>query len=155
MSGHRAPTTVPPLRDELGHDTARRTSGANGPALNGAFACGGARERILEHPVRALRYLRNYPPLVNSPAEAQIAREVLEGLVGTENVQWDCAPTMGAEDFAFMLQARPGCYVFIGNGRGAEGGGLHNPRYDFNDSILALGASYWARLVERCLAAAS
>jgi amidohydrolase len=103
----------------------------------------------------ALRYLRNYPPLVNSPAEAQIAREVLEGLVGTENVQWDCAPTMGAEDFAFMLQARPGCYVFIGNGRGAEGGGLHNPRYDFNDSILALGASYWARLVERWLAAAS
>jgi amidohydrolase len=101
----------------------------------------------------ALRYERNYPPLVNSGREAQVAREVLEGLVGTENVHWDCAPTMAGEDFAFMLQARPGCFVFIGNGPGQGGCMLHNPRYDFNDAILPLGASYWARLVERYLPA--
>jgi len=74
--------------------------------------------------------------------------------VGAENVQWDCAPTMAGEDFAFMLQARPGCFVFIGNGPGQGGCMLHNPRYDFNDAILPLGASYWARLVERYLPAA-
>jgi len=102
----------------------------------------------------ALRYERNYPPLVNSEREAQLAREVLESLVGAENVQWDCAPTMAGEDFAFMLQARPGCFVFIGNGPGQGGCMLHNPRYDFNDAILPLGASYWARLVERYLPAA-
>jgi amidohydrolase len=102
----------------------------------------------------ALRYERNYPPLVNSKREAQVAREVLEGLVGAENVHWDCAPTMAGEDFAFMLQARPGCFVFIGNGPGQGGCMLHNPRYDFNDAILPLGASYWARLVERYLPAA-
>jgi hippurate hydrolase len=101
----------------------------------------------------ALRYERNYPPLVNSGREAQVAREVLEGLVGAENVNWDCAPTMAGEDFAFMLQARPGCFVFIGNGPGQGGCMLHNPRYDFNDAILPLGASYWARLVERYLPA--
>jgi amidohydrolase len=101
----------------------------------------------------ALRYERNYPPLVNSGREAQVAREVLEGLVGAENVHWDCAPTMAGEDFAFMLQARPGCFVFIGNGPGQGGCMLHNPRYDFNDAILPLGASYWARLVERYLPA--
>jgi len=102
----------------------------------------------------ALRYERNYPPLVNSEREAQLAREVLVSLVGAENVQWDCAPTMAGEDFAFMLQARPGCFVFIGNGPGQGGCMLHNPRYDFNDAILPLGASYWARLVERYLPAA-
>ena len=102
----------------------------------------------------ALRYERNYPPLVNSEREAQLAREVLESLVGAENVQWDCAPTMAGEDFAFMLQARPGCFVFIGNGPGQAGCMLHSPRYDFNDAILPLGASYWARLVERYLPAA-
>ena len=102
----------------------------------------------------ALRYERNYPPLVNSEREARLAREVLESLVGAENVQWDCAPTMAGEDFAFMLQARPGCFVFIGNGPGQGGCMLHNPRYDFNDAILPLGASYWARLVERYLPAA-
>jgi amidohydrolase len=101
----------------------------------------------------ALRYERNYPPLVNSGREAQVAREVLEGLVGAENVHWDCAPTMAGEDFAFMLQARPGCFVFLGNGPGQGGCMLHNPRYDFNDAILPLGASYWARLVERYLPA--
>jgi amidohydrolase len=103
----------------------------------------------------ALRYERNYPPLVNSDHESQTARVVLESLVGPDNVHWNCQPTMGGEDFAFMLQARPGCYVFIGNGPGEGGCLLHNPRYDFNDAILPLGASYWARLVEHYLRTAS
>ena len=58
---------------------------------------------------------------------------------------------MGAEDFAFMLQVKPGCYIWIGNGSGEGGCMLHNPGYDFNDEILPLGASYWVKLVERCL----
>jgi len=98
-----------------------------------------------------LHYQRRYPALVNSEAETLTARTVLEQLVGPESVHWDCTPTMGSEDFAFMLQAKPGCYVFIGNGMGEGGCMLHNPRYDFNDEILPLGASYWARLVEHCL----
>jgi amidohydrolase len=100
-----------------------------------------------------LDYRRRYPALVNSEAETLASRAVLEDLVGPTSVHWDCAPTMGSEDFAFMLQARPGCYVFIGNGMGEGGCVLHNPRYDFNDAILPLGASYWARLVEHCLRA--
>jgi amidohydrolase len=101
-----------------------------------------------------LHYQRRYPALVNSEAETLTARTVLEGLVGPDKVHWDCTPTMGSEDFAFMLQAKPGCYVFIGNGPGEGGCMLHNPRYDFNDAILPLGASYWARLVEHCLGTA-
>jgi hippurate hydrolase len=99
----------------------------------------------------SVRYERRYPALVNSEPQSQIARAVLESLVGADNVQWGCEPTMGGEDFAFMLQARPGCYVFIGNGPGDGGCMLHNAHYDFNDDILALGASYWVRLVEHCL----
>ena len=60
---------------------------------------------------------------------------------------------MGAEDFAYFLERKPGCYVWIGNGPGEGGCTLHNPRYDFNDDVLALGASYWVRLAERFLAA--
>ena len=100
-----------------------------------------------------LWYDRRYPPTVNSPAEAALAREVLEGLVGAENVRTNETPTMGAEDFAFMLQVKPGCYIWIGNGPGEGGCILHNPAYDFNDEILTLGASYWVRLVDRCLGA--
>jgi hippurate hydrolase len=59
---------------------------------------------------------------------------------------------MGAEDFAFMLEQKPGCYIFIGNGPADGGRVLHNPRYDFNDELLPIGASYWARLVETVLA---
>ena len=62
---------------------------------------------------------------------------------------------MGSEDFAFMLQAKPGCYIWIGNGAGDRLSMLHNPHYDFNDEILPIGASYWARLVERVLAKAA
>jgi hippurate hydrolase len=99
----------------------------------------------------AVRYERRYPALVNSEPQSRIAREVLESLVGADNLRWGYEPTMGGEDFAFMLEARPGCYVFIGNGPGEGGCMLHNAHYDFNDDILALGASYWVRLVEHCL----
>ncbi|MFT3718806.1 M20 aminoacylase family protein [Pseudorhodoferax sp.] len=102
---------------------------------------------------------RNYPPTVNHPAEAAFAREVMAGIVGAGNVLVQ-EPTMGAEDFAYMLQARPGAYCFIGNGDGAHrapqhGGGpctLHNPSYDFNDALIPLGATYWVRLAEQWLA---
>jgi amidohydrolase len=116
---------------------------------------------IVEHTGHAfdatveLRFKRNYPPLINHPAEAAFVTRVLQSLVGTGNVDANVEPTMGAEDFAFMLQEKPGCYVFIGNGDGAHrdtGHGLgpctlHNGSYDFNDDLLPLGASYWARLV--------
>ena len=102
----------------------------------------------------AVRYERRYPATVNSATETDIARGALAEVVGEANVLADLAPTMGSEDFAFMLQAKPGCYVWIGNGPGEGGCTLHNPAYDFNDDILPIGASYWARLVERSLAKA-
>ncbi|MGQ0710227.1 MAG: M20 aminoacylase family protein [Rhodoferax sp.] len=102
---------------------------------------------------------RNYPPTVNSAAEAAFAREVMAQVVGADRVLVQ-EPTMGAEDFAYMLQARPGCYGFLFNGDGAHrtaGHGmgpctLHNPSYDFNDELLALGATYWVRLAQAWLA---
>jgi amidohydrolase len=104
---------------------------------------------------------RNYPPTVNSPAEAEFARKVMVSIVGEDNVLPQ-EPTMGAEDFAFMLQAKPGAYVFISNGDGTHresghGAGpctLHNPSYDFNDELIPLGATYWVRLAEEWLAKA-
>jgi amidohydrolase len=106
-------------------------------------------------------FKRNYPPLINHEKETQFVTQVLRDLVGTTRLQEQVEPTMGAEDFAFMLQHKPGCYVFIGNGEGAHrnaGHGLgpcnlHNPSYDFNDDLLPIGASYWVRLVEAYLPA--
>ncbi|MEY4756725.1 MAG: hypothetical protein RJA34_1623 [Pseudomonadota bacterium] len=100
-------------------------------------------------------FKRNYPPTINSAAEAEFAREVMANLVGPEQV-FAQEPTMGAEDFAFMLMEKPGCYCFIANGDGSHRGighgegpcVLHNPSYDFNDELIPLGASYWVRLVE-------
>ena len=100
------------------------------------------------------RFKRNYPPLVNHVKETALAVEVLQAMVGARNVNAAVEPTMGSEDFAFMLQKIPGCYVFIGNGEGAHrtmGHGLgpcnlHNPSYDFNDELLPIGASYWVHL---------
>ncbi len=98
-------------------------------------------------------YQRRYPPTVNSAPETEIAATVLENMVGKENVLRHLQPTMGAEDFAFMLQAKPGCYIWIGNGPGKGGCMLHNPQYDFNDEILPIGSSYWVQLVEHMLPA--
>ena len=76
---------------------------------------------------------------------------MLKTLVGPGRVHTDMNPSMGAEDFAFMLREKPGCYVWLGNGLAEGGCMLHNPRYDFNDAVLTLGASYWVRLAEALL----
>jgi amidohydrolase len=103
-------------------------------------------------------FRRNYPATVNSAPEAEFARQVMASIVGPDNVSVQ-EPTMGAEDFAFMLQAKPGAYCFIANGDGSHrdmghGAGpcmLHNPSYDFNDDLIPLGATYWVRLAEAWL----
>jgi len=96
-------------------------------------------------------YARGYPATVNSAREAQFAAQVGQRLFGADNVITEHEPTMGGEDFSYMLQARPGAYVFLGQG-GAEGGCmLHNPHYDFNDEVIPLGAGYLAALVEEAL----
>ena len=105
-------------------------------------------------------FKRNYPPTVNHPNETAFVQRVLGEIVGRENVQ-EFEPTMGAEDFSYFLQAKPGCYFMIGNGDGAhrEGGHglgpcmLHNPSYDFNDELIPLGATAWVRLAEEWLKA--
>ena len=104
-------------------------------------------------------FRRNYPPLLNHAAETKFAVEVMKSVVGADNVDANVEPTMGAEDFAFFLQAKPGCYVFIGNGEGDHRDGghglgpcvLHNGSYDFNDHLLPIGASFWVRLAEQSL----
>ncbi len=96
-----------------------------------------------------IHYERRYPPTVNHAVETELAAEVAAGLVGEANVEREPPASMGAEDFAFMLQKRPGCYIRIGSG--SDGGQLHNPAYDFNDDILPVGASFWAKLAERVL----
>ncbi|MEY3944574.1 MAG: putative hydrolase YxeP [Pseudomonadota bacterium] len=104
---------------------------------------------------------RNYPPTINSAPEAAFAREVMAAIVGADKVLAQ-EPTMGAEDFSYMLQAKPGAYCFIANGDGqhremGHGGGpctLHNPSYDFNDELIPLGATYWVELATRWLAQA-
>lgn len=103
-------------------------------------------------------FKRNYPPTVNHPAETAFARQVMQQIVGEANVL-EFEPTMGAEDFSFFLQHKPGAYFVIGNGDGAhrEGGHglgpcmLHNPSYDFNDDLIPLGATLWVRLAEAWL----
>jgi hippurate hydrolase len=97
------------------------------------------------------QYERRYPVLVNAAEQTRVAVEAAARTVGRDNVNPDVTPLAGAEDFAFMLEKKPGAYIMIGNG-GAEGdGGCHNvhtPLYDFNDSILPLGAAYWVNLVQ-------
>ena len=92
-----------------------------------------------------------YPATVNSAEEAEIAAAAAASVVGLDNVQRTFNSSLGAEDFAYMLDERPGCYVWMGNGPGTGGCTLHNPQYDFNDDALAFGASYWVRLVEQQL----
>ncbi|BCQ27976.1 amidohydrolase (plasmid) [Caballeronia sp. NK8] len=107
-------------------------------------------------------FIRNYPPTVNTEAETHFALGVMRDVAGAARVNTNIDPTMGAEDFSFMLLERPGCYGYIGNGVGAhreQGHGLgpctlHNSSYDFNDDVLTLGSTYWVRLVEKFLARA-
>ena len=105
----------------------------------------------LSHGVTAsLTYNRNYPSTVNHASQTAFAASVATRLLGAASVQTDAPPLMGAEDFSFMLQARPGAYIFLGNGDSA---GLHHPAYDFNDAALPVGMSYWAELAETALSA--
>ena len=92
-----------------------------------------------------------YPPTVNSAAETDICRSVAATLLGDDKVRHDELPSMGAEDFAYMLREKPGCYVWLGNGPGTGGCTLHNPHYDFNDEIIGLGVRYWVSLVQETL----
>lgn len=96
-----------------------------------------------------LEYERSYPVLVNHASETDIAARVAAEIVGEGNVSTDIPPVMGAEDFAYMVEARPGAFIFIGNGDSA---GLHHPAYNFNDDAIVFGSSYWIRLVETQLA---
>ena len=102
-----------------------------------------------------VKYERRYPPTINTAAETEIAASVAAEVVGDGNVHDDLMPSMGSEDFAFMLQKKPGSYVWIGNGSTEGGCMLHNPHYDFNDGVLPIGASYWAKLVETTLGKAA
>ena len=95
-----------------------------------------------------LTYLRDYPVTINHEQQTAFAAAVATDVVGPERVETDTRPMMGAEDFSFMLNERPGSYIFVGNGNSA---GLHHPAYDFNDETIPAGTSYWVRLVETAL----
>ena len=110
-----------------------------------AAAHGGTAEVTFSH---------GYPATVNWPEETARCAAVAGEIVGPENVHGEVAPVMGSEDFAFMLEKKPGCYILLGNGLegGPGGSSVHNPNYDFNDEVAVIGASYWARLAETLLA---
>ena len=98
-----------------------------------------------------LKYDRNYPVTVNHREQTEKAIAVAQMVAGTGGVDPDTAPVMGGEDFSFMLEARPGAFIFLGNG---DSPGLHHPAYDFNDEAIPFGASYWAKLAETLMPAA-
>lgn len=105
----------------------------------------------VSHGVKAsLTYNRNYPSTINHAPQTAFAASVAKKLLGEKNVDTDAPPLLGAEDFSFMLQSRPGAYIFLGNGDTA---GLHHPAYDFNDAALPVGMSYWTELAETALQA--
>jgi len=95
-----------------------------------------------------LTYKRDYPVTRNHDRETAFASEIASEVVGRTHVETNVAPVMGAEDFSFMLEARPGAFIFVGNGDSA---GLHHPAYDFNDDVIPIGTSYWVKLVETAL----
>jgi len=96
----------------------------------------------------AVKYRRGYPVLKNHPKQTDFAASVASEIAGKDRVDTDMAPVMGAEDFSFMLNARPGAFIFVGNGDSA---GLHHPAYNFNDDVIPIGTSYWVKLVETAL----
>jgi amidohydrolase len=137
MLGGTARSFTPEMRDLLERRVGEIARGI-GQALGAEVAC---------------TYERGYPATVNSEAETEEAALAAAEIVGADQVDRAPAPVMGAEDFAFMLERRPGAYVFIGNGGGPDAPMVHNPDYNFNDEALPYGASYWARLAERLLPA--
>ncbi len=109
-----------------------------------------AMTKLVQHTCNAMGATGNiefhdsYPATINHPEYAQICADIAIDLVGKQNVRLDEPPSMGAEDFSFMLNEKPGAYIWIGNGDSAS---LHHPKYDFNDDILPIGANYWVALV--------
>jgi hippurate hydrolase len=114
-----------------------------GEAARGVAAAHGLEAR--------LHYHRGYPATVNSAREATLAADAAAEIVGEARVTRDPEPAMGAEDFAYMLEKRPGSYIWMGVGGNGNDAPLHSPHYDFNDEALGVGVSYWVRLVERLL----
>ncbi|NNC63274.1 MAG: amidohydrolase [Gammaproteobacteria bacterium] len=102
-----------------------------------------------------VEFVSQYPAVMNWPEHTDLAASVATEIVGARNVDASALPVMGSEDFAFMLEQIPGCYIFIGNGAGDGACMIHNPGYDFNDAILPIGSSYWARLAEAFLGTTS
>lgn len=134
--------------------------------LSGAIRCFDKRLRVLlrrrvEETVNGvcaafgasaiIDFINEFPAVMNWEGQTRLAAAVATDIVGAENVDPDAPPVMGSEDFSYMLEQVPGCYVFIGNGAGDGACMIHNSAYDFNDAILPLGASYWARLAETFL----
>jgi hippurate hydrolase len=95
-----------------------------------------------------LTYKRDYPVLRNHERETTFAASVASEVVGNAHVDTAMVPVMGAEDFSFMLEERPGAFIFVGNGASAN---LHHPAYNFNDEVIPIGTSYWVKLVETAL----
>jgi amidohydrolase len=131
--------TVRSLREET-RDRLERQIGEIAAAIAGGFGA----EAVLE-------YQRGYPVTVNAEAEARLAADVAARIVGEGNVVHDAPATMGAEDFSFMLNRRPGCYIWLGQAGGSSTSMVHNPTYDFNDAVLPVGASWFASLAETLL----
>jgi hippurate hydrolase len=131
--------TVRTFRPEV-QDLVQRRMGEIATAIAGGFGV-----------EASLRYERRYPPTTNSVKETELARQAAARVVGEDALDLDPMPSMGAEDFSFMLQKRPGCYIWVGAGPSDQGRNLHSPHYDFNDAVLPIGASYWVRLAETVL----
>jgi len=127
----------------LDADVQRRTKAAMQQICDGVALTHGARV--------ALEYREGYPGVVNTVQETAAAVSAAASLVGNDRVHTDIPPAMGSEDFAFMLQKRPGAYIAIGAAEGDDDPPVHNPYYDFNDAILPLGAAYWVALVRQQL----
>lgn len=100
-----------------------------------------------------MKYARGYPPTINAADATAIALAAAQDVVGIEAVHKQLKPSMGAEDFAYLAQAKPACYVWLGNGPTAGGCMLHSPHYDFNDEIITTGIRYWVRLAQLALTA--
>lgn len=98
-----------------------------------------------------LRYKRLFPATINTPHHAELVADVARELFGEENVVDDLVPSMGSEDFSFLLQQRPGAYFRLGQGGAEEGRVLHNAAFDFNDAVIPLGCAMFVRLVERSM----
>jgi hippurate hydrolase len=130
-------TFRPETRDEMEAGMARICAGVG--AAFGATA--------------AFKYNRGYPSTVNHETESEIAALVAGEIVGDENVRRDVEPSMGGEDFSYMLEKRPGAYLFVGQGGGRHSCMVHNPHYDFRDELLPVGASLLSRLAETRLKA--